>query len=227
MPLALQAKLLRVLQEREIRRVGGRRSIPIDVRVVASTHRDLEAAMREGSFREDLYYRLAVFPIHVPPLRERQEDIPLLAEHFRKKHADRLGVSVAAIAPAATALLARYAWPGNVRELENLICRSLVLETSGLLQAATLPAELVPEGASACPPGASRGSPDATDARGRGAAGDSRRRRGVRPQPDPRRARSGHRPHDPAPETEKAWPRPTGSARLRAVSNVGPIASGS
>ncbi len=159
MPLALQAKLLRVLQEREIRRVGGRRSIPIDVRVVASTHRDLEAAMREGSFREDLYYRLAVFPIHVPPLRARREDIPLLAEHFRKKHAERLGVSVAAIAPAATALLARYEWPGNVRELENLICRSLVLETSGLLQAATLPAELVPEGAPAFPSRGSGGSP--------------------------------------------------------------------
>ena len=151
MPLALQAKLLRVLQEREIRRVGGGRSIPIDVRVVASTHRDLEAAMREGAFREDLYYRLAVFPIDVPPLRARQEDIPLLAEHFRKKHADRLGLSVAAIAPAATALLVRYAWPGNVRELENVICRSLVLETSGLLQAATLPAELAPVGAAAQP----------------------------------------------------------------------------
>ena len=149
MPLALQVRLLRVLQEREIRRVGGGRSIPIDVRVVASTHRDLEAAMREGTFREDLYYRLAAFPIGVPPLRARQEDIPLLAEHFRKKHADRLGLSVAAIAPAAAALLVRYEWPGNVRELENVICRSLVLETSGLLQAATLPAELVREGAPA------------------------------------------------------------------------------
>ncbi len=158
MPLALQAKLLRVLQEREIRRVGGTKSIPINVRVVASTHRDLEAAMREGGFREDLYYRLAVFPIEVPPLRARREDIPLLAEHFRKKHADRLGVSVAAISPAATALLARHEWAGNVRELENVICRSLVLETSELLQAATLPAELVPGGAPAHP-GASAASP--------------------------------------------------------------------
>ena len=159
MPPALQAKLLRVLQEREIRRVGGGRSIPIDVRVVASTHRDLEAAMREGAFREDLYYRLAVFPIGVPPLRARQEDIPLLAEHFRKKHADRLGISVAAIAPAATALLARYEWPGNVRELENVICRSLVLETSELLQAATLPAELAPVGAPAQPAATSAATP--------------------------------------------------------------------
>ena len=154
MPVALQAKLLRVLQEREIRRVGGKTTIPIDVRVIASTHRDLEAAMREGVFREDLYYRLAVFPIDVPPLRTRREDIPLLAEHFRKKHAKRLGVSVRAISTAATALLARYDWPGNVRELENVICRSLVLETSDVLQAATLPAELKP-------PNLPHGTPDA------------------------------------------------------------------
>ena len=159
MPLVLQAKLLRVLQEREIRRVGGRRSIPVDVRVVASTHRDLEAAMREGAFREDLYYRLAVFPIDVPPLRTRREDIPLLAEHFREKHAERLGVSVAAISPAASALLARHEWPGNVRELENVICRSLVLETSELLQAATLPAELAPAGAAARPAATSAAAP--------------------------------------------------------------------
>ena len=155
MPIVLQAKLLRVLQEREIRRVGGRTTTPIDVRVVASTHRDLEAAMREGAFREDLYYRLAVFPIDVPPLRARREDIPLLAEHFRKKHANRLGASVRAISPAA-ALLARHDWPGNVRELENVICRSLVLETSDLLQAATLPPEVGPP---AAPPGAPAAPP--------------------------------------------------------------------
>ena len=147
MPAVLQAKLLRVLQEREIRRVGGSATIPIDVRVVASTHRDLEAAMREGAFREDLYYRLAVFPIDVPPLRTRQEDIPLLAEHFREKHADRLGVAVRTISAAAIALLARYEWPGNVRELENVICRSLVLEMSDVLQAATLPPEVGPPAA--------------------------------------------------------------------------------
>ena len=156
MPVVLQAKLLRVLQEREIRRVGGRTTIPVDVRVVASTHRDLEAAMREGAFREDLYYRLAVFPIDVPPLRTRHEDIPLLAEHFRKKHADRLGVSVRAISTAAVALLARHDWPGDVRELENVVCRGLVLETSDVLQAATLPPGLGPSaaapGAPAAPP---------------------------------------------------------------------------
>ena len=146
MPGALQAKLLRVLQEREVTRVGGRTTIPIDVRVVASTHRDLEAAIRDGAFREDLYYRLAVFPIDVPPLKERCEDIPLLAEHFRKKHADRLASAVRGISPAATALLASYEWPGNIRELENVICRSLVLETSDVLQATTLPPALAPPG---------------------------------------------------------------------------------
>ena len=154
MPLVLQAKLLRVLQEREIRRVGGRTTIPVDVRVVASTHRDLEAAMREGTFREDLYYRLAVFPIDVPPLRTRHEDIPLLAEHFRKKHADRLGVSVRAISDAAIALLARHDWPGNVRELENVVCRGLVLEMSDVLQAATLPPEVLPPSSSPGTPAA-------------------------------------------------------------------------
>ena len=132
------------LEHAEIRRVGGSTTIPVDVRVVASTHRVLEAAMRDGTFREDLYYRLAVFSIEVPPLRTRREDIPLLAEYFRKKHADRLGVSVRAISTAAIALLARHDWPGNVRELENVICRSLVLETTDVLQAATLPAELGP-----------------------------------------------------------------------------------
>ncbi len=156
MPFALQAKLLRVLQEREVTRVGGGTTIPVDVRVVASTHRDLEVAIRERAFREDLYYRLAVFPIDVPPLRERHEDIPLLAEHFRKKHAGRLAATVRRISSAATALLARYPWPGNVRELENVICRSLVLETSDVLQAATLPPELVPSAIAATgtgPPG--------------------------------------------------------------------------
>ena len=158
MPVVLQAKLLRVLQEREIRRVGGRTTIPVNVRVVASTHRDLEAAMREGAFREDLYYRLAVFPLEVPPLRTRQEDIPLLAEHFRKKHADRLGVSVRAISTAAIARLARHDWPGNVRELENVICRGLVLETSDVLEAATLPPEVGPPAAA---PGAPAEPPTA------------------------------------------------------------------
>ena len=137
MPLALQPKLLRVLQEREIRRAGGKSTIPVDARIVAMTNRDLDAAIREGAFREDLYCHLAVFPIVVPALRERVEDIPLLADHFVKKHAVRLGKQVRGISTGAVRLLARYAWPGNVRELENAICRALVIETTDVLRAAS------------------------------------------------------------------------------------------
>ena len=142
MPLALQPKLLRVLQERTIRRVGGTTDVPIDVRVVAATNQDLRAAIRGHTFREDLYYRVAVFPIAVPPLRTRVEDIPLLAEHFLKKHAARSAQPVRRISPAALRRLEHYAWPGNVRELENVICRALVLETTDALRAGNLPPEL-------------------------------------------------------------------------------------
>ncbi len=144
MPYALQAKLLRVLQERVMRRVGGTATMPVDVRVISATNRDLEAAMREGAFREDLFYRIAVFPIVMPPLRERQEDILPLATHFLKKHAPRIGRPVHGISAGAGLLLARHAWPGNVRELENVICSALVLETTDMLQAANLPPELLP-----------------------------------------------------------------------------------
>ena len=144
MPLDLQAKLLRVLQEREFRRVGGRTAIPVDVRIIAATNRDLEAAMRAGTFREDLFYRLAVFPIELPPLRTRPEDIPLLAEHFLRKHAARSARPVQSLSVAASVLLARYSWPGNVRELENVIRRALLLETTDVLQAANLPPSLLP-----------------------------------------------------------------------------------
>ena len=142
MPPALQPKLLRVLQEREIRRVGGRETIPVDVRIVAATNRDLEAAMHAGSFREDLFYRLAVFPIEIPPLRTRPEDIPLLADHFVKKHASRLGAAVRGIAADAVRLLSQHTWPGNVRELENAVCRALVMETSDALQASSFAPKL-------------------------------------------------------------------------------------
>ena len=142
-PVQLQAKLLRVLQERQIRRVGGGTSVPVDVRIVAATNSDIEARMRDGTFREDLYYRLAVFPITLPPLRTRGEgDILLLAGHFLKKHADRMGRSVHGISVSAARLLTRYRWPGNVRELENVICRGLVLETTDVLQSDRLPPEI-------------------------------------------------------------------------------------
>ena len=151
MPSALQAKLLRVLQEGQIRRLGGTTNTPIDVRVIAATNRDLEAAARDGDFREDLYYRIAVFPIVVPPLRKRPEDIPVLAAHFLKKHAARVGRTLEGISATAKVLLTRYRWPGNVRELENVICRAMVLETTSVLQAGNLPPELSLPGTSASP----------------------------------------------------------------------------
>ncbi|MCS7048683.1 MAG: sigma-54 dependent transcriptional regulator [Verrucomicrobiae bacterium] len=126
-PLNLQAKLLRVLQEREFERVGGHRTIKVDVRVIATTNRHLEDAVARGEFRADLYYRLNVMPVHVPPLRERREDIPLLAEHFLKIFARKHGTGAREISPAALALMQQYAWPGNVRELQNAIERAVIL----------------------------------------------------------------------------------------------------
>ena len=142
MQLALQAKLLRVLQEREIRRVGGTTSISVDVRVIAVTNKNLEAAIKAGEFREDLYYRIAAFPIVVPPLRKRREDIPLLVKHFLKKHATRIDKSISGISTAALRLLLQYDWPGNVRELENAIERGILLETTDVLQVKNLPPQL-------------------------------------------------------------------------------------
>ncbi|MCY4486062.1 MAG: sigma 54-interacting transcriptional regulator [Deltaproteobacteria bacterium] len=139
MPPALQAKLLRVLQEREIQRVGGAVMISVDVRVIAATNRDLEAAMKAGGFREDLYYRVTAFPIEIPSLRQRPEDIPLLADHFLNKHAQRAGKAMKGISTAATALLLQHDWPGNARELENAIERALLLETTQVLQVHNLP----------------------------------------------------------------------------------------
>ncbi|MCZ6677347.1 MAG: sigma 54-interacting transcriptional regulator [Candidatus Poribacteria bacterium] len=138
----LQAKLLRVLQEREIQRVGGTATLPIDVRVIAATNKDLEAALKVGKFREDLFYRIAAFPIVVPPLRERREDIPLLAEHLLKTHVDSIGRSIGGISTEALQLLINYDWPGNVRELENAIERAMLLETSEVLQARNLPTQI-------------------------------------------------------------------------------------
>ena len=121
----MQAQLLRVLQEGEIRRVGGSEPIRVDVRVVAATNRDLEEEVRTGRFREDLYFRINVVTIHLPPLRERREDIALLVDHFPHKYAQREGRSEAGIADEAMQLLSHYGWPGNVREPENVIERAL------------------------------------------------------------------------------------------------------
>lgn len=131
----VQAKLLRVLQEREIQRVGGTGNIPIDVRVIAATNKDLEAAVKTGEFREDLFYRIAGFPIPIPALKKRREDIPLLGHHFLQEYAKAADKSISGFSTGALQLLMRHDWPGNVRELENTIERAVLLETSDVLQA--------------------------------------------------------------------------------------------
>ncbi|WP_132542287.1 sigma-54 dependent transcriptional regulator [Plasticicumulans lactativorans] len=138
MPLPMQVKLLRVLQERSFERVGGNRSISADVRIVAATHRQLETLIDRGQFREDLYYRLAVFPIEMPPLRERSADLPLLIDDLLRRQENQTGVRLALTA-AALRCLARYPWPGNVRELANLIERLAILSGGGLVDVAALP----------------------------------------------------------------------------------------
>jgi two-component system response regulator AtoC len=139
LPLPLQVKLLRVLQDDTVRRLGDNRDIPIDVRITAATHRDLSAEVTAGRFREDLYYRINVLQIRVPPLRERREDIPLLIDHFINKNNARLGTSIRAINPDARRLLMEYSWPGNVRELENTIERGIVLAEADTLTETDLP----------------------------------------------------------------------------------------
>jgi two-component system nitrogen regulation response regulator GlnG len=133
MPIELQAKLLRVLQSGEVAAVGARRAERVDVRIVAATHRDLDAAVAGGRFREDLLYRLRVVPIHVPPLRERRDDVPPLVEHFLARYAESLAGRRAVISRAALERLVAHDWPGNVRELENAIKRALVLASGEVL----------------------------------------------------------------------------------------------
>src|SRR5437763_8338196 len=133
MTLAMQVKLLRALQERTVRPVGGTDEIAIDVRVIAATNRDLDKAVAENVFREDLYYRLNVIPIRVPPLRERREDIPMLANHFLKKYASAAGRNILRLHPSSLEILCDYEWPGNVRQLENTVERAVALETGAEL----------------------------------------------------------------------------------------------
>jgi two-component system response regulator PilR (NtrC family) len=156
LPMPMQVKLLRALQERKVKPVGGTEERPVDVRVVAATNRDLEAEVAQGGFRQDLYYRLNVIQVHLPPLRQRREDIPLLVEHFVKRYAAELGKRMAGVSPEALAALAAYDYPGNVRELENLVERAVTLEPTPVIQRSALPdlgaaravpqAELPPEG---------------------------------------------------------------------------------
>jgi len=137
MPPELQIKLLRALQERAFERVGGQEPIRVDVRILAATNRDLEALIKDGRFRDDLYYRLNVVSLHLPPLRERRRDIPLLVDHFLAKYTDDLGPRV--VAPDALDRLVGYEWPGNVRELENVIQRAMVMATGGVILSEHLP----------------------------------------------------------------------------------------
>jgi DNA-binding NtrC family response regulator len=130
---ATQVKLLRILQDRQLERLGGTQTIRVDVRVLAATHRDLEALVREGKFREDLFYRINVVPVRVPSLRERREDIPLLAEHFLKRYRQEHGKPSVRIDAKGLEALAAYEWPGNVRELQNVVERLVVLNLSGLI----------------------------------------------------------------------------------------------
>ena len=132
-PMDVQVKLLRVLQEREFERIGSNQTIKADVRVIAATNRDLQKSVREGDFRADLYYRLNVFPVELPPLRERQEDIPLLAQFFVQKYAPRVGRRVEGIDSEAMRRLVEYSWPGNIRELENIVERALILNNAPML----------------------------------------------------------------------------------------------
>jgi two-component system, NtrC family, nitrogen regulation response regulator NtrX len=132
MPLTMQAKLLRVLEEGEVERIGGSKAIPVDVRILVATHRDLEALVREGTFRQDLFHRVHVFPIVLPPLRERKEDIPPLVEHFARQVCAQNGWKPVAFTPDAVARLRDYAWPGNIRELRNMVERLLLLATDAV-----------------------------------------------------------------------------------------------
>jgi two-component system nitrogen regulation response regulator GlnG len=139
MPLALQAKLLRLLQEQSFDRVGGNETVQTNVRVIASTHRDLENRVAEEKFRSDLFYRLSVFRIHLPPLRERGDDIPMLVQHYVRRFSRELGRQVRSIAPDALERLTRYAWPGNIRELESALKQSLLKASGTVLLSAFLP----------------------------------------------------------------------------------------
>jgi two-component system response regulator AtoC len=153
LPLPAQVKLNRVLQEKEIRRVGDTQPIPVDVRVIAATHRELREEARAGRFREDLFYRLNVVAVTLPPLRERPEDVPLLAAHFLEKHARAVRRTVRGFAPEALRRLAAHSWPGNVRELENVVERALAMSSGDVIAPEDLPPDLAGGAARPAPQG--------------------------------------------------------------------------
>ena len=203
---ALQVKLLRVLQEREFERVGGTHPIKVDIRLIAATNCNLEQAVRDGSFRQDLYYRLAVLKITMPTLRDRREDIPMLARHFVQKHAKRCKVKARPISREALACLVNYDWPGNVRELENAIERALVLGSSDMILPEDLPESLLertplPEMTEAKYHAGGEGIEEATDSRCGGADAGQLCRRGA----DSGRASQLSAPADPQPGVEREF----------------------
>jgi transcriptional regulator with GAF, ATPase, and Fis domain len=161
-PLSMQVKLLRALQNRQVERVGGSRTIPVNVRVITGTKRDLRQLVAEGKFREDLYYRLNVLPIVLPPLRERREDIPVLMEHFFKRFARDKGIDVPEMSPMVAHAFSRYRWPGNVRELENACERIVQTCTCGAVRVGCIAASVLfgaAEGGQALPEGAAATAP--------------------------------------------------------------------
>jgi two-component system response regulator HydG len=192
LPPAVQVKLLRVLQERRFERVGGEETIEVDVRLISATNRDLKARAAAGAFREDLYYRLAIVPLSLPPLRARPGDVALLARHFLEKHAGRMGRRLAGFEPEAEALLSRHAWPGNVRELENAVQQAMVFAEGERIRAEDLPASLRDAPAALPVPTGERPLPEILDdlerqlvadamARARGVKAEAARLLGVKP----------------------------------------------
>jgi len=166
---ALQSRLLRALQEHEIVPVGSETAVKVDVRIIAATHRDLSALVRSGKFREDLYYRLNVVMLQLPPLRERKQDIPLLLDHFLRELTARHGRGPVALDPEAQRRLLAYDWPGNIRELQNVLERALVLAEQDVIGPEHLPAEVRPGGGPAEP--ASSAAPEAASATARPGSG--------------------------------------------------------
>jgi DNA-binding NtrC family response regulator len=167
----MQVKLLRVLQESEFERVGGIKTISVDVRLITATNADLARATEAGTFREDLYYRLNVVPIRIPPLRERQEDIPLLVQHFIRRFNEKLGKTTQGLSEQAMAVLRRHGWPGNIRELENLLERTVLFSDHEVIQVSDLPQDLLRPLSGAVPADGATGAAGRPAADPSGAAG--------------------------------------------------------